>query len=194
MSNVIEVCTPEEAEAGIRLFGATPSQPVPGLSARVKGYVDAVAREPDGHAAWEVHQPNVATDYLLQAVAEGSIDSYLHVFVSPSAEPGLGARYTLADDSGATYGSASGWAGATPTRSYSAVTLTWTVSYTIPSGTRRRVGTIGLHSGILGNPPVQDPLIGANALYAYTILNPAKVQETTQTVEIVYKLTLIPVY
>lgn len=178
----LTVCTPDEARRYIEALGPDPLKPSPG---QFKGFIDLTAREEDGSVAWEVHQSNLITDYRrLRGVGQSGWNNPF-IFTSPSSEPALRGRSTLTDD-----GAASSAQSAGVTGTYDSLTLTWSylTTFAVPSGSNRRIGTVGLcHVG-------WSNLYGIVGIWAYTVLSPFKTQTTTQTLELRYRVTLIPTY
>ncbi len=178
----ITVCTPDEARRYIEALGPDPLKPSPG---QFKGFVDLTCREEDGSVAWEVHQPNLITDWRrLRGVGQSDWQSPF-LFTSPSSEPALRGRSTLTDDGAATSSQS-----AVVTGSYDSITLTWSylTTFAVPVGSNRRIGTVGLCNSAWNSN------YGISGIWAYTVLSPFKTQTTTQTLELRYRVTLIPTY
>lgn len=193
----IEECGSEESRRVLRELGLRDDESSPGLLGRLEGYAEVLCRNEDGSVAWESKQKNIVTDAALRRFAFGWHTSRLHnmfncmlIFLSPSTEAPVANRYSLADDgSGITYNNG-GSAGAPGVMnpSYNGATLTWTYSYTF-SGANRVIGTIGLGSSY--NAAWN---LWGIAVWAYTLIAPPKTQTTNQTVETVYRITLVPSY
>lgn len=181
---IVQPCSPAEAEAILARLGA-PQQAKENL---LKGYVDAVCREADGAVAWEVHQSNLITDFnrrrfMLYPMNGGTRS--LQVFTSPSTETPLVGRTVLADDGSVN----SAQSGTPPDPTYDSATLTktWSITFSAPAA-NRSIGTIGLCAG------ARSANFGIYTIAAYTLISPAKVQTTSQTLEILYRVTLTPSY
>lgn len=193
----VEECGREETEYILRRLGLRKNEPAPGLLGELHGYVDAVCRNEDGSVAWEVHQPNIVTDAALRRYAYGwhygNFMPYMcsmMIFLSPNTETPLSSRYCLPDDgTGISYNGSTGTGvPAAMNASWNGSTYTWTYSYTF-SGASRQVGTIGLGSTF--NSAWH---YWGCTVWACTLLNPVKTQTPSQTVETVYRITLIPNY
>ena len=154
-----------------------------GTRFQLAGRVDAVCRDAAGQVVWEVHQPNVITDYGRRIFANYSFWT-LSIFTSPAADTALLGRYALLD-AGATNGSQS-FLLAT---SYDVATLTktWTTAFAAPPA-NRSIGTIGLAA------VARAAALGMYGICAYTLISPVKTQGTLQTLEVAYRVTLTPVY
>ena len=150
----------------------------------VMGFVDAVCREADGSVAWEVHQKNIVTDVGRRRFAN-LVWSAAFVVTSPSTEAADPQRSALLDDGNASSSQASVIVAGT----YDAITLTksWSNVFATPAATRQ-VGTIGLAAR------TRSAAAGLLQLLAYTVLAPVKTQSPTQTLEIVYRISLTPIY
>jgi len=147
---------------------------------KLKGMVDAVARDKHtGEIEWEVHQPNLITDYGRRAFVNNAIGGS-HVFTSPFVGTPAIDRYAIADS-----GNSSASQSAFIAYTYSTLTLTrtYTASFN-PPASNRTVGTIGLGE--------YSSSIGSYQIVAMSPLSPAKVQSTTQILEISYRLVLVP--
>lgn len=175
----VQVCSPHEAEEIIQAMGGHSP-----FAFRVEGWLDAVCRNvEDATIAWELHQQNLVTDVGRRHFAGTGLRNTMNLFTSPSMEvPSIG-RYGLLDDGNASSSQASvGTLAAT----YDALTLTKTFPYTFGApAANRTIGTVGigrrLPSGMFG-------------IVAYTLITPVKVQSTTQTLELQYRLTLTPAF
>lgn len=181
MSELIEVCSPEESKRVIAKLGL--DRRTMGFS--LSGYIDAVCRdEKSGTVAWEIHQPNVITDYGRRSFSDLGFWS-VYVFSSPSTDAASLARYTLLD-SGT---SNSSQTSTLLTPSYDSITLTktWTNSFAAPAS-NRQIGAIGLCR------TAKSTALGIYGIIAYALISPIKTQSTLQTLEVLYRVTLTPVY
>jgi hypothetical protein len=184
MSAQVEVFSPEDAERYIadltKREGVWPGHLV--------GFVDAWCREIEtGEVAWELHQKNLITDFgrrfwMLQRFGG------IQVFTSPCVEDPDVAMNHLVDDGGTSSGQSSTTAGGI-SGTYDAPTLTrtYTHNFTTPPAANRSIGAIGLST------VQRSTTLGALGVVAVTRLSPAKVQTPTQTVEVQYRITYIPV-
>lgn len=184
MTPHVEVCSPEEAARLLKKLGHEPARWPEKL---LKGYVDLTCREADGSVAWEVHQPNLITDYGRRRFLDGILHTF-YVVTSPSADAPANGRSGIIDygTSGTVVASQESTF-VTPT--YDAVTLTktWNITFTAPAY-NRALGCIGLTD--VGSKPA----FGVNGLIAYTLLSPVRTQTTSQTLEVLYRITINPVY
>lgn len=149
------------------------------------GHVDAVCREMDGSVAWEVHQPNLITDYGRSVLANGTF-YIMRVVTSPATEDADVWRTAFTDDGAAASSQQS--TNVTPTYDSFSLTKTWApVSAFAAPASNRRIGIIGLTDSA--------KLAGMiSRLTAYTRITPVRTQTPTQTLEVVYKITLTPLY
>lgn len=178
---LVEVCSPEEAARYIR---ALENQGPSGF--RLTGHVDALCREvSDGSVAWEIHQSNIITNGLRQKHADG-MNNVFYVVTSPSSQAANDDRWSLSDDGSAD--SAQQSAGISGVFDGPTWTKSWTPTPFGTPGANRKIGMIGL-SNIL-----YKAVYGLCNLMAYTILSPSKVQTTSQTLEVIYRITLTPLY
>lgn len=181
MSELIEVCSPEESRRLIAHFGVDRRT----MGFALSGYIDAVCRnDRSGDVAWEIHQPNVITDYGRRCFGDESF-WYAYIFSSPATEAASLARYTLLD-SGTTNSSQTS-ANLTPTYDTITLTKTWTNSFAAPAS-NRQIGAIGL------SKVAKSTALGIYDIMAYALISPIKTQSTLQTLEVLYRVTLTPVY
>lgn len=175
----------------------------PGMPFRLEGRVHLTAREPDGTVAWEVDQPNVITDLGYRYFLNGWTRPYLFLFLSPNVIAAAAGRTSL-PDLGDCYVTGAGGgmafesiAGASIT--FDAPTLTRTYSYTFAAAGARRIGTVGMamnaaplsgSGGYVGG----NSNIGVVDAACYTVIAPAKTVGGSQTVECLYRVTLVPIY
>lgn len=176
MSQLVKEYTPEEAR---RYCAALAGSPV-----ELHGHVDAVCREADGSVAWEVHKPNIITDSGRRRLVN-NIWATSFIVTSPSTEAADPARTGLPDDGNTSSSQSSGTLNGT----YDSITLTrtWANTFAAPAATRQ-IGTVGLTTRTWSSA------FGVFQLMAYTVLTPVKTQGPTQTLEIVYRITLTPIY
>jgi len=146
----------------------------------IKGFFDVVCRNPDGDVAWEIHQPNLQTDFGRRVWAERQYSSGLGIFTSPVGEVALSSRYCLLDHSGQTQIST----GVAPTIDSNAITKTVSNTFATPAA-NRQLAVVGLASTTYAVAT-----FGATAIMCYSLINPVKTQTTIQTLEVSYRLTL----
>jgi hypothetical protein len=178
MTARVQVCSPDEARRIIAALGP----PEKAHETMLHGFVDLTCREEDGSIAWEIHQPNVITDYGRRLFfMNGLGDATGYLFTSPSTETPIIGRYALPDT-----GNVAQVSGVI-THSYDANTLTKTIYYNFPApASAKQIGTVGVGYVATG--------VGPYAIVAYTRISPVKTQGTTQTLELQYRITLTPVY
>jgi len=184
----IKLCSPSEAAAYIASLTASEAKALEREPPRIdfQGHVDLVCREETGEIAWEVHQHNVVTNYFRRAawfnigLPVPPTLAYQYLVIGDSLDPARADRNNLIDGNGVgavslqlTGASDGGWG------------KSWTNSFAAP-GASRRIGAVGLSSAADGWFSGG----GMNFLLAYTQINPYKTQSTTQTLEVVYKITL----
>lgn len=154
-----------------------------GLDFQIKGFIDAVCREKEsGEVAWEVHQPNLITDFGRRRFFENQLASG-QVFTSPSQDTPILSRYIL-PDAGSTGSLTQVSTNLSPSSNFSTFTKTLSTTFSTPSSSRT-IGSIGL--GFL------DGTLQYAWCYTFSLITPAKTQTTTQTLEVVYNITLSPV-
>jgi hypothetical protein len=161
------------------ILSAMRGPPNASFGCSIKGFFDAVCRNPDGEVAWEIHQPNLQTDYGRRTWADRLYANSLALFTSPVGEPALVSRYALFDHSG----QAQITAAVTPTVDGNAITKTVSTIFNVPAS-NRQLAAVGLASTGLGIT------IGATGVMCYSLINPVKTQTTIQTLEVSYRLTL----
>lgn len=182
----VELCSPDEAAAIIKRLRASPSAPFPTF----KGWVDAVCREEDGSVAWEVHQPNLVTDLMRRHFVHGDLNGSVAIITSPGIDPPTVGRTCLFDDGATTSAQYSGAIAAV--KNTITNTRSWTTTFTAPAA-NRTVGIVGLQSVASGIYRWYTSY-GLSALYAYTVLSPVRVQTTTSTLEVTYRITMTTTY
>lgn len=182
---LVQPCSPDEAARIIAALGDDPRAWKPKM---LTGFVDAWCRNADGSIAWEIHQPNLITDTGRRrffVAGFGANTQGLFLCTSPSSETPAVSRQTLADDGAATSSQASALQA---THAYDSLTLTKSFSATFGApAANRTIGTIALGNGRLAN-------FGLTLVCAYTLITPVKTQTTSQTLEVLYRITLTPVY
>lgn len=164
-----------------RVRGAAPE------GAMFEGFVDFWLRDATtGAVEDELHQPNVVTDFARRNFARDPALANSYIFSSPSREAANSQRYALFDSGAST---ASQMAGTTsPTYDAATLTRSWAHTFSAPTQTRD-IGTIGLakYQNVTYS-------FGVYEIVAYTVLTPLKKQTTTQTLEVLYRITLNPIY
>lgn len=180
MSHHVEVCSPAEAEAIIAKL--TKDDPIDFV---LEGHVFLTAREASGKVAWQHDQKNIITDFgRRHFCAFNFVPAF--IVTSPSIETAALGRYALLDDGNASSSQASG--STAPTYDSVTLTKTWSPAAFSAPAANRQIGTVGLCVA------TRDGNVGLFQTAAFTVLTPVKTQTTAQTLEVVYKVTLTPIY
>jgi hypothetical protein len=172
----VEEVNPAEAQALLSRLKNKSGGHV-GLDLSFKGHINAVCKEETGEEAWSVDQENLVTDRFRRAFP-WSLVSSVNIFTSPSIDTPSAQRYTLCDNGSNNSSQSSSVA---ISRSPGTLSCSWAVVFSTPSAPRT-IGTIGIG--------IHDNYVGVYNVWAYSLLTPSKVQGTTQTLEITYRLTL----
>lgn len=181
MSYRVEVCSPREAR---RIIAGLKGREANDWPAGFKGEVAAaICRNEDGSEAWAVrNQPNLITDYGRRAFMSNELLASVRIVTGPSTDTPLVERYAHLDIANSGMAQQSG---TSITATVDATTLTRSWSFTFPTPTASRViSLIGLGA--------VSPNMGAYSLMAYTLLPTPKTQGPTQTLEVVYRVTMTP--
>lgn len=151
---------------------------------RIQGEFDLTCRDAEtGDVAWQVTQPNILTNYGLMLYANTGLNQAI-LGLAPSKEQPLAIRGSLSTD---------------PTQCWASASLSWTVTpstytkqcsttFTTPASTRT-LGTVFIQQF----QTALNANIGPTAIAAYSLLTPFRTQTTTQTVELVYRISVTPV-
>jgi hypothetical protein len=187
----VKVISPEEGEAALaRLRGATPENKNARRAAylagglEMKGSFELVARdEKTGDVAWTHQDNNLITDFGRRVWMDNRFNGFAIGF-SASTETPSAARGSLCGDSTQLFLSSN----LTPSNNDVTNTKTVSTTFTTP-GNNRTLGTIFL-------VPINSTLPAgvARGVLAYALLTPPKTQTTTQTLEVVYKISMSPIY
>ncbi len=154
---------------------------IPYVGGALRGYFDVVCRNEDGSVDWEVHKPNLLTDYGRRMFGVDFL-AQCGIFTSPCAEAPNPLRYTLSENSGHAQ-----WQGlASPSTDWNSITKNWSVTFGTP-GFSRQVASVGLVASS-GYTTVMS--YGITAIVCYSIISPVKIQQASQTLEMSYRLTL----
>jgi hypothetical protein len=187
----VTTVSPEEGEAVLaRLRGATTenknarrSVVLPG-GFELKGSFELVCREEKtGEVAWAHSDNNLITDYGRRIWMDYKFSGMTLGFCASTETP-TAARSSLSGDSTQIFFSA------TLTPSNNSVTNTKTLSTTFTTPPNNR--TLG--SILLMDYYASAPNGIARGICAYALLTPPKTQTTTQTLEVVYKISMSPIY
>jgi len=149
----------------------------------IKGFFDVVCRE-EGETVWEIHQPNLLTDYGRRTWAYGNFSSAnFAIFTSPLAETPRADRYSLIDHSG----QQQQMAYTSPANDAPSLSKAWSTTFGLPAS-NKTIASVGLRF----NNMYDVGSVGPQCICCYSLLTPVKVQTTSQTLEISYRLTLSP--
>lgn len=154
----------------------------------IKGSFELKLRDAKtGDVEWEHKQDNLITDFGRRYFSYNAFLS-LYVGFSPSLETPQIARYSLPTDVTQTFDS-------TPlgAQNGSVTVATHTkqlgpYNFATPPSSNRTLGTIFLVT------TSTDANSGPMGMLAYALLSPARVQTTTQTLEVIYKFSMTPIY
>lgn len=159
------------------------------IGGSIHGFVDAVCRDVDsGDPVWEIHQPNIFTDYgrMLWYNDTISLSSTLGIFTSDFAEIPRADRFTginyRSGPGGSTYYQ---WQGAiSPSVDWGTASKYTSYTFGTPS-VNRPIACVGMAwSGATSFAWAFTNII------CYSLISPTKVQTTTQTLEISYRLSM----
>jgi hypothetical protein len=150
----------------------------------LKGSFELTARNAKtGEIEWAHEDTNLITDFGRRFWMDSRFNS-LQVGFAASTEMPSAARCTLAGDSTQLFVSAN----LTPSNNVVTHTKTVSTTFTTP-GVNRTLGTIWIHRF---NDTIQTGYVPG--IIAYALLTPPKTQTTTQTLEVVYKISMSPIY
>lgn len=185
----VETITQEQAEAFLRKT-RSPENPlnrrspllVDGLE--MVGEFSMTARDAvSGKVEWEHADKNLITDHGRRAWVFHRWSSMVIMF-APSTEVPLTGRYSIASDASQCFESGI----LTPTNAPVTHTKTFSTTFTTPAA-NRTLGTIAL--AYTSTAAVADR--GLMRVAAFALLTPPKTQTTTQTLEVVYKVSMNPI-
>lgn len=158
------------------------------LDIQIKGFVDAVCREEEtGEVAWEVHQPNIFTDFGRYIWAYDTLANYTTgIFVSDFAEtPRVDRCSNTLYRSGIGGSTCHRWQGtSTHSNDWGSSSKVFSYTFGTPS-VNSPVATVGLAY----KDATQYSYTFLNVL-CYSLISPKKIQTTSQTLEISYRLTM----
>lgn len=194
----VEVLSERETEnflkmrSGPTLFG----RPVPDKHRRIltaegfelKGRFSLTARDAkSGEVEWEHAQDNLITDYG-RAIFWTNGWANSTIAFAPSKDTPIQTRDSLATDAAQCFVSSNLGGGVVTPATY---TKQYTVNFNTPPASTRTLGTICL---CYYTPNAVDASLGVYNILAYALLTPAKTQTTTQTLEVVYKVSMNPIF
>lgn len=153
-----------------------------GVGVNLEGSFSLTARDAaSGEVAWAHEGKNLITDFGRRVWADNRFSTAFLSF-SPSTEVPQSGRYTLPSDVTQCFSSG----GFAPTNAPATHTKTWATTFGTP-GVTRTLGTIALCFASF------DVNTGPKYIMAYALLTPPKTQTTTQTLEVVYKVSMNPI-
>ncbi len=192
MSNYkVTTVSPEEAaEVLVRLRRGGPENKNARRTAilaggiEIKGSFEVTAREiGSGEIAWSHKADNLITDFGRRAWMDMRFYNFQVGFAASTEAPSA-ARGSLCGDSTQLFSSGNLSPSNNPT------THTKTVSTTFGTpGNNRTLGTIWIQRL---NESIPSGVV--HGIIAYALLTPPKTQTTTQTLEVVYKISMSPIY
>lgn len=188
---VASLVSPEEAEVLRRRFGIGPEAKkvhrtlvLPG-GLQLKGSFEMTARDiRTGEVAWEYKGENLITDTGRRQWHSTHFNSNKIAFTDTSENP-LAARSAIGCDP--TQPVLSGTL--TPTNDTFTHTKTYSTTFATPANNR----TLGM-IGLTNISQAVNAFGGLAGLCAYALLTPPKVQTTVQTLEVIYKISMIPIF
>jgi hypothetical protein len=193
----VELLSEQETERflkmreGLSLFG----KPVPEKHCRVltadgfeiKGQFELIARDAEsGEIEWQHSQDNLVTDVGRHNFWTLGFTSNVIGFL-PSKETPVPTRMSLSTDGSQSFVSGNLGSGVVTPSTY---TKQFSTTFGTPTA-NRTLGTIYI---AYTTPTPHDANLGALSMRAYALLTPPKTQTTTQTLEVVYKISMNPIY
>lgn len=180
----VDLATPTEAEMYLaHARGRAPVREVHlGFGLALKGSAEMRCREEKtGELVWEEKLDNIITD----AGRRFWFDTYFGTMTLAtyiSSEPLDYRRYSINGPADGT--SLPVTAAQVPVVDGGLLTKTWSTTFAAP-GSTRLLGMVSLSAS--------NARVGTDSVYAYLLLSPTKTQSTTQTLELVYKVALLPI-
>jgi hypothetical protein len=188
----VSVVSPEEAAAlmarlragGVENQNARRTAVVQG-GLEMKGSFELVARDVEsGDVAWTHKDENLITDFGRRAWMDGRFATLQLGFAASTELPSAG-RCSLSGDVTQIFTTGN----LNPSNNSVTNTKTLSTTFTTPAS-NRTLGTIWLQR-------LNENINAAgyvHGLIAYALLTPPKTQTTTQTLEVVYKISMTPIY
>lgn len=191
----VEVLTPEQVDAFLAQRGRShlgkPLKPdhrkIIANGFELKGEFELTARDAkSGEIDWHVKQENLITDCARHAFFDLGLTN-LRLGFAPSQETPSIFRCSIGTDGSQTFASGNLGSG---TVTPSTFTKQWSTTFGTPASNR----TLGIiwTSYYAGAGP--DANLGPVYIWSYSLLTPPKTQTTVQTLEVVYKLSMNPIY
>jgi hypothetical protein len=185
----VDLLSPAQTEAFLRNrkgwenpFTKKPSTQVDGME--IVGEFSLTAKDTrSGEVEWEHSGKNLITDEGRRTWMEGRFANLTLLF-APSVETPISGRYSLVTDSAQSFESG----GLAATNAPATNTKTFSTTFTAPAVTRT-LGTIALGR----TSSVARANRGLYQIVAFALLSPPKTQTTTQTLEVVYKVSMNPI-
>jgi hypothetical protein len=150
-----------------------------------QGEFDLICRDvTTGDVAWEATQKNIMTTYGLQYFAFTGFGGNARIGFTPSKEQPLAVRSGMSTDYPQVWQSGNvSWV-VTP----STYTKQMSTTFTTPASPRT-LGSVYISVSQIG----LDLNSGPWNMLAYSLLTPFRTQATTQTIEVVYRISVTPV-
>lgn len=185
----VELLSPEQTDAFLQgrkpwenPFTKKPSAQVDGME--IVGEFFLTAKDvKSGETEWEYSGKNLITDSGRRAWMETRFGN-LNVMFAPSTEVPVAGRSSIVTDATQAFESN----GFVPSNAPATNTKTFSTTFGTPA-TTRTLGTIAL--GRVGGSYRANR--GLFQMMAYALLSPPKTQTTTQTLEVVYKVSMNPI-
>lgn len=153
----------------------------------LKGEFELIARDArSGEVDWRLQQENLITDIGRQAWFDLGWTN-LRLGFAPARETPSVLRCAVPTDGSQTFISANLGSGTVTPSTY---TKQWATTFGTP-GANRTLGILWT-SYFSGN--ANDANVGPLYIWSYSLLTPPKTQTTVQTLEVVYKLSMNPIY
>jgi len=186
----VETVTKEQADAFLRGIRQPENpfkrpSPVTTDGFELVGEFSLTARDvKSGEVEWEHSGKNLITDLGRRSWVFSRFNSMVIMF-APSIEVPQSGRYSVVSDASQCFESAD----LTPSVAPATHTKTFSTTFNTPPASNRTLGTIAL-SYDTGSAFADRGLI---RVAAFALLTPAKTQTTTQTLEVVYKVSMNPI-
>lgn len=200
----VQLLSPSEADAFLsaRSKGQFPSPPPTHLGRplhpdhrklvladgfEVKGAFELVARdEKSGEVEWRTEQENLITDCGRHAFFDLGWTN-MRLGFAPSTETPNIFRCSIGTDGNQAFLSANLGSGTVTPSTY---TKQWSTTFGTPGSNR----TLGIIWTSYYSANSLDGNAGPLYIWSYSLLTPPKTQTTTQTLEVIYKLSMNPIY
>lgn len=188
---LVSVISPAEAERFIRSIRTPENKEfrrtlVLSEGFELRGDFSITARDARSQEVeWKVEQPNLLTDFGRRSWMDYRFTT-LRIGFCPSTEAPNSGRYSISTDGSANASFVS--TNVTPTIAPTTFTKTMSATFGTPSANR----TLGMIA-LIGLNAVPDTTVGLMNVCAFSLLTPAKTQTTTQTLEVVYKISMNPI-